>query len=131
VSVHASAPPAWACLPAYPSCHASYATHCAVLLLRCAVLCCAVLCCAVLCCAVTERDLVVIRCVVSMNMQEVHRSLSKLLPRLPGPAAAALAPHLEALHNTAIDIGGSGGLGCRESLRQSCYSSRTTKVAKQ
>ena len=46
-------------------------------------------CCVMLCCA----------------LQEVHRSLSTLLPRLPGPAAAALAPHLEALHNTAIDIG--------------------------
>jgi hypothetical protein len=43
--------------------------------------------------------------VLCCAMQEVHRSLSTLLPRLPGPAAAALSPHLEALHNTAIDIG--------------------------
>jgi hypothetical protein len=38
-------------------------------------------------------------------VQEVHRTLSTLLPRLPGPAAAALAPHLEALHDTAVDTG--------------------------
>jgi hypothetical protein len=53
--------------------------------------------CAVLCRAVPRPPLCV--------PQEVHRTLSTLLPRLPGPAAAALSPHLEALHNTAIDIG--------------------------
>lgn len=39
------------------------------------------------------------------QLQEVHRSLVTLLPRLPGPAAAALSAPLEALQATAIDTG--------------------------
>lgn len=39
------------------------------------------------------------------QLQEVHRSLSTLLPRLPGAASAALAPHLAALQATAVDLG--------------------------
>jgi hypothetical protein len=39
------------------------------------------------------------------QLQEVHRSLVTLLPRLPAPAAAALATPLEALQATAIDTG--------------------------
>jgi hypothetical protein len=39
------------------------------------------------------------------QLQEVHRSLVTLLPRLPGPAAAALSTPLEALQATAIDSG--------------------------
>jgi hypothetical protein len=40
------------------------------------------------------------------QLQEVHRSLVTLLPRLPAPAAAALSTPLEALQATAIDTGG-------------------------
>jgi hypothetical protein len=41
------------------------------------------------------------------QLQEVHRSLVTLLPRLPAPAAAALSTPLEALQATAIDTGRS------------------------
>lgn len=47
------------------------------------------------------------------QLQEVHRSLVTLLPRLPAPATAALQTPLEALQATAIDTGGCIEIGCR------------------
>jgi hypothetical protein len=53
------------------------------------------------------------------QLQEVHRSLVTLLPRLPAPAAAALSTPLEALQATAIDTGGgSHGRGAQLLLQQ-------------
>ena len=40
------------------------------------------------------------------QLQEVHRSMLALLPRLPAPAAAALQGPLDALEGCAIDTGG-------------------------
>lgn len=45
------------------------------------------------------------------SLQEVHRAVSALLPRLPPPAATALAAPLDGLQGAAVDTGKCWGLG--------------------